>query len=181
MLNVMRELVRRHLLRVCLLVQSLFLGLCGPMAADEITSGPSATGKTESSESQGLDSAVLAEALDYVRTKSIPLHSFLIVRNGVVVLEAYFYPYTGREVHDVASVTKSFMFAAIGIAIDKGISRASIRECSHFYRPRRLMPILEDRVNVAAQIAATGQPNVNAPRETPLAVRRPSKHHLLGE
>jgi len=30
----------------------------------------------------------LAEALDYVRVNAIPLHSFLIVRNGVIVLEA---------------------------------------------------------------------------------------------
>ena len=103
---------------VCLLV--LFLCLCGPIGADELPSHPSTTWKTASPESQGLDSAVLAEALDYVRTKSIPLHSFLIVRNGVVVLDAYFYPYTGREVHDVASVTKSFTSAAIGIAIEQG-------------------------------------------------------------
>jgi CubicO group peptidase (beta-lactamase class C family) len=116
MLNVTPELGRR-LLRVCLLVLFLSLGLC---AADEVPSGPSATWKTADPESQGLDSTVLAEALDYVRTKSIPVHSFLIVRNGVVVLDAYFYPYTGREVHDVASVTKSFTSAAIGIAIQQG-------------------------------------------------------------
>jgi CubicO group peptidase (beta-lactamase class C family) len=76
--------------------------------------------KTASPESQGLDSAVLAEALDFVREKGIPAHSFLIVRNGVMVLDAYFYPYQGREVHDVASVTKSFTSAAVGIAIEKG-------------------------------------------------------------
>lgn len=62
----------------------------------------------------------MAEALDYVRSKGITLHSFLIVRNGVVILDAYFYPYTGRELHDVASVTKSFTSAAIGIAMQQG-------------------------------------------------------------
>jgi CubicO group peptidase (beta-lactamase class C family) len=44
----------------------------------------------------------------------------LIIRNGVVVLDAYFYPYTGREVHDLASATESFTSAAIGIAIGQG-------------------------------------------------------------
>jgi CubicO group peptidase (beta-lactamase class C family) len=116
LLNVMPKLCRR-VLRVSLLVVLLFLGLCGPIAADKF---PSASWKTASPESQGLDSAVLAEALDYVRTKSVPLHSFLIVRNGVVVLDAYFYPYSGREGHDVASVTKSFTSAAIGIAMEQG-------------------------------------------------------------
>lgn len=80
--------------------------------------------KTASPESQGLDSAVLAEALDYVRTNAIPLHSLLIVRNGVLVLEAYFYPYAGRELHDVASVTKSFTSAAVGIATEKGLIKS---------------------------------------------------------
>jgi CubicO group peptidase (beta-lactamase class C family) len=82
---------------------------------------PTVTWRTGSPESQGLDSAVLAQALDYVRADHIPLHSFLIVRNGVMVLEAYFYPYSGREVHDVASVAKSFTSAAVGIAIEKGL------------------------------------------------------------
>lgn len=118
LLIVMPELCRRLLRRVSLLVVFLFcFSLCGPITADEF---PTASWKTATPESQGLDSAILAEALDYVRTKGIPLHSFLIVRNGVVVLDAYFYPYTGREVHDVASVTKSFTSAAIGIAIEQG-------------------------------------------------------------
>lgn len=86
-------------------------------AADQF---PDANWRRASPESQGLDSAVLAEALDFVRTKRIPLHSFLIVRNGVMVLEAYFWPYKGYEVHDVASVTKSFTSTAIGLALDKG-------------------------------------------------------------
>jgi CubicO group peptidase (beta-lactamase class C family) len=114
-LNVMPQF-RRCLLRVSLLAVFLWLGQ-GPIAADEF---PAAAWKTASPESQGLDSAVLAEALDYVRSKGIPLHSFLIVRNGVVVLDAYIYPYAGREPHDIASATKSVTSAATGIAIEQG-------------------------------------------------------------
>lgn len=84
---------------------------------------PTGAWKAASPESQGLDSTVLAEALEYVRAQHIPLHSFLIVRNGIMVLEAYFWPYEGREVHDVASVTKSFTSAVVGIAIDQGLIR----------------------------------------------------------
>jgi hypothetical protein len=90
--NVMPK-IRRCLFTVSLSAVFLLLGQ-GPAAADEF---PAAAWKTASPESQGLDSAVLAEALDYVRSKGIPLHSFLIVRNGVLVLDAYLYPYTGRE------------------------------------------------------------------------------------
>ncbi len=95
----------------------LLLTQCGPAASDEF---PTAGWKTASPESQGLDSAVLAEALDFVRAKKIPAHSLLIVRNGLIVFDAYFYPYQGREVHDVASVTKSVTSILVGIAIDKG-------------------------------------------------------------
>jgi CubicO group peptidase (beta-lactamase class C family) len=111
----MEDLGLRRLLKLAwlLLLTAQFV----PAASEEF---PTATWRTASPESQGLDSAVLAEALDHMRAQRIPAHSFLIVRNGVMVLEAYFAPYHGREVHDVASVTKSFTSAAVGIAIEKG-------------------------------------------------------------
>ena len=97
--------------------------LFGPFRPAACEGPPTVAWKTASPESQGLDSEVLAEALDYVRMQGIPLHSFLIVRNGVMVLDAYIWPYQGREVHDVASVTKSFTSAAVGIAIERGLIR----------------------------------------------------------
>jgi CubicO group peptidase (beta-lactamase class C family) len=115
LLNVMPQFRRRHL-SVSLLALFLSVGQ-GSIAADEF---PAAAWKTASPESQGLDSVVLAEALGYVRSKGIPLHSFLIVRNGVVVLDAYVYPYAGREPHDIASATKSVTSAATGVAIEQG-------------------------------------------------------------
>jgi len=112
--NVRQDL--RH--RLLLVASWLFLVFaeCRLPASEEF---PTARWRMGTPESQGLDSDVLVEALNYVRANHIPLHSFLIVRNSVVVLEAYFYPYSGREVHDVASVTKSFTSAAVGIAIEK--------------------------------------------------------------
>jgi CubicO group peptidase (beta-lactamase class C family) len=44
----------------------------------------------------------------------------LVVRNGYLVLEAYSYPFKGESRHWIASATKSFTSALIGIAIDKG-------------------------------------------------------------
>jgi CubicO group peptidase (beta-lactamase class C family) len=71
-------------------------------------------------EQQGLDSNKLADVVEYVRAQKINLHSLLIVRNGYVVLEAYFYPYNGTSTHDVASVTKSVTSMLIGAAIEQG-------------------------------------------------------------
>jgi CubicO group peptidase (beta-lactamase class C family) len=71
-------------------------------------------------EEQGFDSAELADGLQAIRQKEFNIHSLLIIRNGSVVVDAYFYPYDGQTVHDVASVTKSVMTTLIGIAADQG-------------------------------------------------------------
>ena len=70
-------------------------------------------------EEQGVDSASLADGVDYILQKRLPIHSMLVVRHGVIVLDAYFYPYEPTVPHDVASVTKSVTSMLMGIAIDK--------------------------------------------------------------
>ena len=70
-------------------------------------------------EAQGMSSQALAEALLGLRTRNIPVHSLLIARNGYLVLDAYFFPYTDREPHDVASITKSVTSMLVGIAMDE--------------------------------------------------------------
>ncbi|HMN29243.1 MAG TPA: serine hydrolase, partial [Caldilineaceae bacterium] len=81
---------------------------------------PTTTWRTSTPEEQGIDAAKLAAGLLAIRQQGMNLHSVLIVRNGVVVLDAAFYPYDGKAVHDVASVTKSIMTTLIGIAADQG-------------------------------------------------------------
>ncbi len=71
-------------------------------------------------ESQGMDSAPLTQALEFARQRDVNIHSLLIVRNGVRVLDACFYPYRRGTPHDVASVTKSITSVLVGIAVDHG-------------------------------------------------------------
>jgi CubicO group peptidase (beta-lactamase class C family) len=71
-------------------------------------------------EEQGINSSKMAEALLTMREKNINIHSLMIIRNGAVVVDAYFYPYDGKTIHDQASVTKSVMTALIAIAADQG-------------------------------------------------------------
>ncbi|WMJ71336.1 serine hydrolase [Stenotrophomonas sp. 24(2023)] len=66
-----------------------------------------------------MDSAELANAFDYVRDHHTPIHSLTIVRNGHVVVDAYFWPFQQGQSHDVASVTKSVTSTLTGIAIGK--------------------------------------------------------------
>jgi len=76
--------------------------------------------RTSSPESQGLDSAILAEAFDYIREHRTRIHSLTIVRNGYVVLDTTFFPFQPELPHDVASVTKSITTTLIGVAIADG-------------------------------------------------------------
>jgi CubicO group peptidase (beta-lactamase class C family) len=72
-------------------------------------------------EEQGIDSVKLAEMLDQIQKKNIPIDSLLVIRNGMLVLDAYFYnPYDGKLPHDLASVTKSVMTSLIAIAAGQG-------------------------------------------------------------
>lgn len=72
-------------------------------------------------EEQGIDSATLATVIEEIDQRDLPVDSLQIVRNGYLVLDAYFYPYFGDRLHDVASVTKSVTSTVVGIAIDRGL------------------------------------------------------------
>jgi len=84
---------------------------------------PTTQWETSSPEAQGVDARDLADAITYIRVKHLPIHSLLVVRHGVVVLDAYFYPYDQHSLHDIASVTKSVTSILTGIAIDGGYLR----------------------------------------------------------
>lgn len=71
-------------------------------------------------EQQGIRSAGLAEAIQRVREQGPRLASLLILRNGILVAEAYFAPVRQDSKHAVFSCTKSVVSALIGIAIQQG-------------------------------------------------------------
>jgi CubicO group peptidase (beta-lactamase class C family) len=71
-------------------------------------------------ETHGFDSAIIAHGLHSIRQDGTRIHSLLVVRGGDLLLDAYFYPYDGSTVHDVASVTKSVTTTLIAIAADQG-------------------------------------------------------------
>jgi CubicO group peptidase (beta-lactamase class C family) len=48
------------------------------------------------------------------------VHSVLIIKDGKLVFEEYFYEYTRQKLHETRSATKSFVSALAGIAIEQG-------------------------------------------------------------
>jgi CubicO group peptidase (beta-lactamase class C family) len=94
--------------------------LSGPEKISTPTYWPTHGWRSSTPEEQGFDSAKLAKALLTIKEQNINIHSLLIIRNGEVVVDAYFYPYDGTTVHDQASVTKSIMTTLIAIADEQG-------------------------------------------------------------
>jgi CubicO group peptidase (beta-lactamase class C family) len=94
-------------------------------------------------EEQGFDSVKLAEGLQAIQDRDIAIDSLLVIRDGAVILDAYFYPYDGSTTHDMASVTKSVMTTLIGIAIGQGKLQLDQPMISFF--PERTIANLDER------------------------------------
>ncbi len=89
-------------------------------------------------EQQGIDSEQLSKVFDFVKKNDVNIHSLILIRNGYLVLEAYFYPNSEGIVHDVASVTKSITSILIGIAIDKGFIKSVHQPVLDFFPDRKI-------------------------------------------
>jgi CubicO group peptidase (beta-lactamase class C family) len=81
---------------------------------------PTEAWRTSTPEEQGIDSAGLVEMLDQIEEEGYPIHGIAIVRNGYLVLEAYVHPFRAEDRHYIASCTKSFVSALIGITLEQG-------------------------------------------------------------
>jgi len=105
---------------------------------------PTDVWETSTPEAQGVDSAKLAEMLEYIQEHKVRLHSLVMVRNGTLILEAYFHPYQADTHHQIASITKSVMGALIGIAIEQGKIESLQQPVADFF-PERSLANLDDR------------------------------------
>ena len=101
-----------------LIVASLAWGCSSCQSSSE---APGDEWPTSTAEEQGFDSAELASVIERIDDENLPIDSVQIVRNGVLILDAYFYPYLGEQPHDVASVTKSVTSTLVGMAVDRGL------------------------------------------------------------
>ena len=95
-------------------------GLSADPATAEPDYWPTEAWRSATPEAQGMDSRMLLEMLQSIRERKLAIDSLTIVRNGYIVLDAYFHPFDGQSKHIIESVTKSFTSALIGIALDKG-------------------------------------------------------------
>src|SRR3984957_4376700 len=109
---------RSALLAVLILMSAL--ELCDlAQANDSSQSWPTKEWQTSTPEEQGMDSAALAQVVDFVGIYK--QDSLLIVRHGKIVVDAYYAPYAPNIRHDLRSVTKSFISTLTGIEVQEGL------------------------------------------------------------
>ena len=71
-------------------------------------------------ESEGVSSAGILDFINAADSEVDTMNSFLLVRHGHVVAEAYWSPYDAKTPHVLYSLTKSFTSTAIGLAQSEG-------------------------------------------------------------
>jgi CubicO group peptidase (beta-lactamase class C family) len=81
-----------------------------------------------------MDSELLAQMLEDVSANETSIYSVLVIRNGYMVTEAYFHPYTRDTKMHIQSVTKSVMDMLVGRAVDNGYIKNDDVKLADFYR-----------------------------------------------
>lgn len=82
---------------------------------------PTTNWRTSTPEEQGIDSGKLYDMLEFIEKENIDIHSILIVRHGYLIMECYIAPYDKNTIHNLKSVSKSFLSALVGIALKEKI------------------------------------------------------------
>jgi CubicO group peptidase (beta-lactamase class C family) len=81
--------------------------------------------KTGNLDHTGLDKTLLSQMInDIVEGKYPNVHSVLIIKDGKLVFEEYFYEHHKNKLHELRSATKSFISALTGIAMDQGFIKS---------------------------------------------------------
>jgi CubicO group peptidase (beta-lactamase class C family) len=76
--------------------------------------------RTSTPEEQGVDGELLGHLFSTIDEQRLNVHSVLVIRNGTIIAERYYGSYDQDTPHQVYSVTKSFISALVGIAIEQG-------------------------------------------------------------
>ncbi|MDP2897299.1 MAG: serine hydrolase [bacterium] len=155
---------------IVLVISSFLAGCAGQRAslpAQSPAYWPTEGWRTSTPEEQGMDSELLAKAVDFIRDQNLKVHSLLVIRNGYIVADVYSYPFARGSKHDVASVTKSFTSTLIGIAIDKGYIKSVKQRVLEFFPERTVANVdvnkkamtLKDLLTMTSGLACTSEPS----------------------
>lgn len=100
----------------------------------------------------GLDATLLADMMQQIIGGTYKdVHSILIIKDGKLVFEEYFYQYNRDSLHELRSVTKSFISALTGIAIDKGFINSKDDKVLSFFPEYTLGHLTESKKKITVE------------------------------
>tara|TARA_R110002020_G_scaffold108281_2_gene251057 strand:- start:38355 stop:39962 length:1608 start_codon:yes stop_codon:yes gene_type:complete len=83
-------------------------------------------------EEQGISSETIINLINEIEKSEIQFHSLMIVHNGYVVAEGWWYPYAADLKHQLYSLSKSFTSTAVGLAVKEGLLTVEDQVISFF-------------------------------------------------
>jgi CubicO group peptidase (beta-lactamase class C family) len=105
---------------------------------------PTSGWRSSTPEMQGMDSANLLIADEFIQNRLPDTFSLLVVKNSYLVFEKYYSWGSADKYADVLSVTKSVTSALIGIALDKGYLKSVDQKLIEFF-PKYINDELDSR------------------------------------
>ena len=98
------------------------LTFCKADPKDQLPEQPQSSSSLPRStpEQQGISSGAIIKLIDEIEKSGIHFHSIMIVINGYVVAEGWWYPYAKGLKHQLYSLSKSFTATGVGLAVKEG-------------------------------------------------------------
>ncbi len=107
---------------------------------------------TSTPEEQGMNSSVLDEFVDRIEDYSLSLLSYLVIKNGYLILEGYPDPdYNESTLKHVWSVTKSFTSALVGMALEAGNLTSLDELVVDFFPDKTIANLDEDKQSITVE------------------------------
>jgi CubicO group peptidase (beta-lactamase class C family) len=110
---------------------------------------PTRQWQTSTPEAEGMDSAALADLIDYGTTRRFD--SLLIARHGRIVLDAYYAPYTADIPHVANSTTKAVSGTLTAIAVKEGVLDSPNHRMLDFFGDRHPANVDDRRKAITVQ------------------------------
>jgi CubicO group peptidase (beta-lactamase class C family) len=146
--RVKKRFVLSEMLSLC----ALLIYFClGPARAEELdqSAWPTRGWLTSTPEEQGMDSAALANLVDYGASHSFD--SLLVVRHGRMVTEAYYAPYTADIPHNLFSSTKAVTGTLLGMVYKDGLLDRLDHPVLDFFTNRQIADVDDRKKAISVQ------------------------------
>lgn len=116
----------------------------------------------------GLDKALLNEMMQKIVDGTYSnVHSVLIIKDGKLVFEEYFYEYNKNKLHEMRSATKSLISALTGIAIDKGFIKSKTETVLSYFPEYTFKNLTDDKRQITIENLLTNQSGLDCDVSNP--------------